>query len=79
MNLKEDEIQIIKQLLKGYVLPITVHNEGIIDKLIKSSFLLNEKRVKLIKKYSIELEDVFYAKLDTRFELEKVLLENKDD
>lgn len=67
MNFKEEELFIIKQLSRGYVLPINIHNKEIIQKLIKSTFLLDKKKVKLIKNYSIDLDDIFCAKLDTRF------------
>ena len=72
MNFKDDELLIIKQLTKGYVLPITIHNEHIIQKLLKSTFLLDKKNVKLIKNYSIDLEDIFCAKIDTRFNIDAI-------
>ena len=68
MNFKDDELHIIKLISNGYVIPITQHNQEIIDKIVKSSFLLEKKNVKLIKNYSIDLNDIFCATLDTRFE-----------
>ena len=75
MNLKTDELQIIRMLSEGYVLPITQYNEPIIHKLLKSSFLLDKKRVKLIKSHSIDLQDIFCATIDTRFQSDGIALE----
>lgn len=67
MDFKDEELFIIKQLSRGYVLPITIHNEQIIQKLIKSTFLLDKRKIKLIKNHTIDLEDIFCANIDTRF------------
>lgn len=72
MDFIKDELHIINQLSKGYVLPITEHNKDLINQLIKKSFTLEKKSVKLIKNYSIDLEDIFCATLDSRFDIKKV-------
>lgn len=72
MDFKNDELQMIKMLSLGYVFPITEYNEPIIQKLLKSSFLMDKKRVKLIKSHSIDLNDIFCATIDTRFDLETI-------
>ena len=72
MNFKNEELQIIKMLSKGYVIPLTIYNKQTITNLLSSTFLMDKKSIKLIKNYTIELEDVFCATIDTRFDIETI-------
>lgn len=69
MKFNYDETILIKQLSKGCVIPINQYNKNIIENLLRTTFTLNKNKVKLIKNYSIDLEDIFSATLDSRFKI----------
>lgn len=69
MKFNYDETILIKQLSKGCVIPINQYNKDIIENLLRTTFTLNKNKVKLIKNYSIDLEDIFSATLDSRFKI----------
>jgi len=71
MTNKDEQIHILTMISKGYLLPISIYDKNNIKQILTATFKADGKELPILKKYSIDLDDVLTATLDPKFDLEK--------